>query len=144
MQNEFEEDKSLPNGSSIAFILEIGDKKILFLGDSHPSVIIDGLKELRYSNRNKLEIDFMKVSHHGSKANTSNELLEIIKCDKFIISTDGSKHGLPNKETLARIINKHSGCKIYFTYPDLIKKIFSEKELNNGLFEALDISEFRI
>lgn len=31
----------------------------------------------------------MKVSHHGSRNNISVELLDMIKCDKFIISTDG-------------------------------------------------------
>lgn len=139
--NDFQEDVALHNGSSIAFILEIEDKKMMFLGDAHPSVIVDNLKKLDYSQVNKLKIDLMKVSHHGSKANTSDELLGMIECNKFIISTDGSNHGLPNKEALARIIAKHEKCQIYFNYPELINQIFNQKELSSGLFEALNVSE---
>lgn len=142
--NDFQEDNSIHNGSSIAFILQIADKRMLFLGDAHPSVIVDNLKKLEYSKECKLKIDLMKVSHHGSKANTSNELLDIIECSNFIFSTDGSKHGLPNKETIARIVNKREKCKIYFNYPTLINQIFNDEELISDKFEALDISEFRI
>ncbi len=144
LKNDFKEDNAKHNGSSIAFILEIEDKKMLFLGDAHPSVIVNSLIELGYSKENKLKIDFVKVSHHGSKANTSNELLELIECNDFIIITDNSKHGLPNKETFARIINKHEKCKLYFNYPKLIDKIFTDGELQSDKFEALSISEFNI
>ena len=37
-KQEFKEDQSIPNGSSIAFLLELEDEKVLFLADSHPSV----------------------------------------------------------------------------------------------------------
>lgn len=144
LENEFKEDNAIHNGSSIAFILKIEAKRMLFLGDSHPSVILNSLSKLEYSKENKLKIDFVKVSHHGSKANTSNELLELIDCDKFIISTDNSKHGLPNKETFARIIKKHQNCKLYFNYPPLIEKIFTNEELQSGEFQALDVREFSI
>lgn len=144
LENKFEEDERIHNGSSIAFILEIEDKSMLFLGDSYPSVVISSLIKLAYSKDNKLKIDFVKVSHHGSKANTSNELLELIESDKFIISTDNSKHGLPNKETLARIINKQENSKLYFNYPKLIEKIFTNEELQSGKFQALDVREFSI
>lgn len=144
LENEFKEDNAIHNGSSIAFILKIEDKKMLFLGDAHPSVVISSLIELEYSKEKKLKVDFVKVSHHGSKANTSNELLELIECDKFIISTDNSKHGLPNKETLARIINKHENCELYFNYPNLINKIFTHEELQSDKFQALNISKFSL
>lgn len=144
LQNEFKEDTAIHNGSSIVFILEIENKKMLFLGDAHPSIVVDSLKTSCYSKENKLKIDLMKVSHHGSKANTSDELLDIIECDNFVISTDGSKHGLPNKETIARIINKHENCKIYFNYPELINQIFTEDELTNNNFETLDVKELSL
>lgn len=142
--NEFQEDTAFHNGSSIAFILEIENKKMLFLGDAHPSVVVDSLTKSCYSKKNKLKIDLMKVSHHGSKANTSDELLDIIECDNFVISTDGSKHGLPNKETIARIINKNENSKIYFNYPELIEQIFINNELRDCNFVALDAKELRL
>lgn len=69
----------------------------------------------------------MKVSHHGSMYNTNKELLEIVKTDKYIISSNGTKHGLPNKRTIARIINNNPDAFIYFNY-NLKDDIFSKQD----------------
>lgn len=124
---KFEEDKSIANGSSIAFIMECEDKSYLFLADAHPSVIIEGLAKFGYNKDNLLNVLFMKVSHHGSKYNTSKELLEIVKTDNYLISSNATKHGLPNKRTIARIINNNPDAFIYFNY-DLKDKVFSEQD----------------
>jgi hypothetical protein len=118
---DFEEDESPSNGSSIALLIEINNKKYLFLADAHPSIIVSSLKNLNYSKSNKLVVDFVKISHHSSKGNTSPELLEIIDCNNFIISTNGKNHFLPHKETLARIVtnperNANQPIHFYFNY----------------------------
>ncbi|MFB7637683.1 MBL fold metallo-hydrolase [Peribacillus butanolivorans] len=124
----FEEDPSLFNKSSIAFLLEYKNYKLLMLGDSHPSIIASSLRTLGYSEENKLRVDTMKISHHASKKNTSPELLKLIYCEKFIISSDGSKHGLPNKQSLARIVRSmDKPVTFYFNYNSM-KKIFSYEE----------------
>lgn len=133
--DEFKEDKSIHNGSSIAFILEILDKKMLFLGDAHPSTIIEKLIEYGFSEENKLKLDFVKLSHHASKANTSSELLKLIDCKKFIVLTDGSFHGLPNKITFSRIFNINDNSELYFNYPHLIDEIFSDEEKSNYILK---------
>ncbi|HRG62015.1 MAG TPA: MBL fold metallo-hydrolase [Burkholderiales bacterium] len=144
LSNQFVEYTAVHNGSSIAFILEIEDKNMLFLGDSHPSVIVSRLQELGYSIRNKLKIDLMKISHHGSKANTSDDLLSMIECNKFIISThENTIHRLPNKETIARIVKHNENCKIYFNYNTLINKML-RNELSGGHFSAFDTSELEL
>lgn len=124
---KFKEDKSVANGSSIAFIMEYGDKSFIFLADAHPSVIIEGLAKFNHNKDNPLDAIFMKVSHHGSKYNTSKELLEVVKTDKYLISSNATKHGLPNKRTIARIINNNPNAFIYFNY-DLKDKIFSKQD----------------
>lgn len=139
--NRFKEDKSVPNGSSIAFLLEFENHKILMLGDSHPSVIIKSLKAIKITKDNKLKVNLMKVSHHGSKKNTNEKLLDLIECKNFIISTDGSKHGLPHKECLARIINHYKETNLYFNYK--INNIFTSKDhegykFANRLMEEMD------
>ncbi|WP_415639929.1 ComEC/Rec2 family competence protein, partial [Paenibacillus lupini] len=93
LENDFVEDASIPNGSSIAFLFEYCDQKVLFLGDSFPSVIEKELRDLGYSVENKLRVNAIKISHHASKYNTSSSLLEMIECENFIISTNGMKHG---------------------------------------------------
>lgn len=127
----FFEDTDVVNGSSIAFILEYEEKRILFLGDSHPSVIEKELKKMGFGKREKIKIDLMKVSHHGSKGNITNELLEMIDCDKFLICTNGYQYSHPDQEAVARIIksNKEKKKLIFMNYETLSIKRFLEKEL---------------
>lgn len=135
----FNEDRAIHNGSSIAFILEYNSKRFLLLSDAYPSLVVSELHKRGYSKENPLKVDLVKVSHHGSKANTTYELLDIIDCDKFVISSDGSVHNLPDKQCLARIINSKKNARLYFNYPDKIKKIFDERELTDYDFQALPV-----
>jgi beta-lactamase superfamily II metal-dependent hydrolase len=135
-------DSSKHNGSSIAFILEIQGKKLLFLGDCLHRTILKSMKKLKIDS---LKVDMVKVSHHGSKNNTSNKLLKKIDCNKYIISTDGSRHNHPNKVTFARIINHNPNCKIYLNYKDdLEEKIFKPQDYKDFNFSILDTDELRI
>ncbi|MFD1166983.1 ComEC/Rec2 family competence protein [Sphingobacterium daejeonense] len=128
-ENTFEEDDDPYNGSSISFIITREDKKYLFLADSHPSNIISELKRLGYNpTNNKLQIEILKISHHGSQKNTSVELLELIETYKYVISTNGDMHGHPDKATIARIVNANSKAKIYFNYPTLIDKLILKED----------------
>ena len=124
---KFQEDDSVANGSSIALILEFDNKNYLFLGDAHPSVVIEGLNKFGYNKDNSLFVELIKVAHHGSMYNTNKELLEIVKTDNYLISSNATKHGLPNKRTIARIINNNPNASIYFNY-DLKDTIFSEQD----------------
>ncbi|ELY2017443.1 MBL fold metallo-hydrolase [Flavobacterium psychrophilum] len=139
----FTEDKSIENGSSISMITEYKNKKILWLADSHPSDIITSLQKLGYSNENQFECDWVKVSHHGSTVNNSNELYDLIKCNNYLFSVNGeNKHNLPFKECIARILrnknrNMDSTYNLYFTYDnETLRSIFKvdgedvSKELN--------------
>ena len=126
--DSFKADLSVPNGSSIAFIVEKQGEKILFLGDAHPQVIIESLKNLGYSEKNPLEVDYVKLSHHGSKSNTNITLLRLIKSERFLISSNGDVHKLPDKRCLARIIKSKEKPNLYFNYPEMISKIFTEED----------------
>lgn len=132
---KFKRDYSGANESSIAFILKIENRTILMLGDAHPGRIVDSLKGIELPG-NKLKIDLMKVSHHGSRGNTNDELLELVDCEHFIISTNGG-YNLPDKQCLARILyhNRKKGLEtnFYFNYGDeLIPEIF---EVDGSLVE---------
>ncbi len=127
--DNIQEDTSFTNGSSIAFILEIEENKILFLGDAHASTIVKALENLSYSKDNKLLVDYVKISHHGSHFNTSVEMLDLIECRSYLISTDGTKHGHPHKRTLARIFNAHPDNVIFFNYEDAFKRILLGSEV---------------
>lgn len=95
----------ISNRSSIAFLFEYKSIKILFMGDAHPDIVIKALQKLKFSTEHRCRIDYMKLSHHGSKENFQNSLLDIIDCDNFIISAiGGNNYNLPNKIVLAKIL----------------------------------------
>ncbi|HAY3506921.1 MBL fold metallo-hydrolase [Elizabethkingia anophelis] len=100
------EDCNIENGSSIALLTELNEKKILWLADAFPSVIVANLEALGYSESDPLVCDYVKVAHHGSFGNNGSKLFNMIKCQKYILSTDGyNLHGLPSKECLVQILN---------------------------------------
>ncbi len=128
---KFEKDNSVTNGSSIAFVLTFKEKSFLFLGDSHPEVILASLKELGYDKINPIKVELLKISHHGSCKNTSKELLEVIETENYVISTSSESHNHPDKRTLSRIINKNPNATIYFNYDEVRKSIFSNKDFQD-------------
>ena len=127
-----EKDNSVTNGSSLAFIIEYKDKKLLFLGDSHEDVVFDSLAKLKDKDYG-LKFDLMKVSHHGSNKNISNRLINLITCNKFLFSTDGLSHNHPNLEAISKIVvnNIESKKELFFNYElDIFEKL-NDKELKN-------------
>lgn len=126
----FIEDNRYPNGSSIAFILCYKDKKVLFLGDSHPTVIEESLREL-YPDLENIWFDVIKVSHHGSKGNTSPSLLKLIDSDQYFISTNSKLFTHPDTEVLARIINRptEKTRHLYFNYEHDAYRLFNNPNL---------------
>ena len=110
----------------LRFILEADDRKMLFLGDAYDHCVVDNLRSLGYSDTNQLKVDLVKVSHHGSQYNTSSELLALIDSPRYVISTDGS-NGLPNKRTIARIIEGTNGT-IFFNYNNVIPRLLLAHE----------------
>lgn len=114
------------NRASIAFLLEeeSTQERVLMLGDCDYDIVEKELRELGYSKDYKLNLNYVKLSHHGSIGTLKNSFLELIDCNDYFISTDGKSHSHPNKKTLARIWNNNENAKFYFNYEQLINKIF--------------------
>lgn len=144
-------DRDLFNSMSIAFVLRTPNLSFLMLADSRPEIIEESLRSLGYNDTdNRLKVDYVKVSHHGSKNNTSNEILDMIDSNNFIISTNGgvgrSKH--PDRETLARILyhpkrDMSKKIKLFFNYPVNAISIasgafFTDQELEEANAEYFD------
>ena len=90
---------------------------MLHLGDSFPNVVLEQW-DLLYPGRSRSVLDLVKVSHHGSRNNTSPALVERIAGRNYIISTDGSKHAHPNIESLLWIADQcEEGSLLLFNYP---------------------------
>ncbi|PUZ26124.1 Zn-dependent hydrolase [Chitinophaga parva] len=124
----FSQDTSVKNGSSISFILTLKGKKFVFLGDSHPRPITKALAELGHTAKKPLAVEFLKVSHHGSKANTNKKLLSTLDTEHYIISTNSQVYGHPHKRTLSRIIARNPNAIFHFNYENVRENIFSEAD----------------
>jgi beta-lactamase superfamily II metal-dependent hydrolase len=130
-------DSSPTNGSSIAFILEFGNRRMLFLGDSHDDIII---REIKKRNSSGEYFDLIKTSHHGSNNNFRTELCNIITSDKYLISTDGVKYNHPNIEVIAKIASKPKYKNIYFNYDHSTFFSVRNESINNGFDYDLSVS----
>ncbi|WP_455795495.1 MBL fold metallo-hydrolase [Clostridium butyricum] len=127
-------DNTTINKSSFAFILSIGQKNLLFLGDSNPKVVqleLNKLIDMKEENKKFKDISLVKVSHHGSKYNITNDLLSSINTNSFLISTDGvKKKEVPTKpdiQSIAKIIYSKPNSNIYLNYP---KEFYNEEIYN--------------
>jgi beta-lactamase superfamily II metal-dependent hydrolase len=123
----FKSDGAEPNGSSIAVLLEFQKKRVLLAADAHPDRIITSIKALKKTQK-RLKLDAFKVSHHGSEGNVSKELLELVDCRRYLISTNGSYFKHPKAAAMARII-KFGGknSTLYFNYRNDLTKIWNSK-----------------
>lgn len=101
---DYKKDNSLANESSLAFLIEDETSSILMLGDCHAEDVINWLDK---NNILQLEVDAVKISHHGSKNNINKRLVERLNCDTYLISTNGKVFNHPDMETLA-LIAKYS------------------------------------
>nr|VFJ63292.1 MAG: hypothetical protein BECKFW1821B_GA0114236_108111 [Candidatus Kentron sp. FW] len=115
-EEDFTPDASEPNGSSIAFLAEFGDRTALFAGDAHAPLLAANIRRLlRARGLDRLPLDAFKMSHHGSARNNSQELLELLDCKRYLISTNGNRHNHPNAKALARVltVNDHKVTLIF-------------------------------
>lgn len=112
-EEPFEDDHSPANGASIAFLLEYDNRRVLFAGDAHVDRLISGLEPL--ANGGKVKLDAFKVPHHGSRHNISKELLSLIDCDNYLISSNGSYFNHPDPVAISRII-KYGGENVHLWF----------------------------
>ena len=91
------------NNASIVIYARIGGLTWLFTGDME--------KEREVSlaeNYSFLDIEVLKVGHHGSKTSTSEELLEEFTPEMAIISVgEKNRYGHPHQEVIKRLEQKH-------------------------------------
>jgi beta-lactamase superfamily II metal-dependent hydrolase len=126
----YEADPSITNGSAIAVLAEYDGKRALLAADAFPDRLIQSINKLAKTENEKLQLDAFKVSHHGSKHNTSPLLIQKIDCQKYLISTNGNLHKHPDREAIARIIKyAHPNSELIFNYQTQYNQIFDDAYL---------------
>ena len=106
------QDIAAPNGSSIAGILEFEGIRIFLAADAQPRILAAAFRTLGATEQDPWRVDAVKVAHHGSRNNTTTELLDLIVSDLFAFSGNGKSSARPHDETLAKIVVRGARPKI--------------------------------
>ena len=130
-------DNSVPNLSSIVVLAESGGKRMLLIGDARGDKILEGLqltKALGPGENGTVDVDVLKVPHHGSANNLAKSFFQRIIAKHYVFSGNG-EHGNPERESLKMLLDargEDADFTIHLTYPideiDVERKKDWEKE----------------
>jgi beta-lactamase superfamily II metal-dependent hydrolase len=115
-QNIFLEKGTVTNNSSLAFLIEAEEKRILMMGDANPDIVAEELEKINLQNGHKMKLDLVKLSHHGGENSVSNNILQNMECKKYLISTNGKRFKHPRKKTLVDIMRRQKNVEFYLNY----------------------------
>lgn len=96
-------DSSINNRASIAILFEYRDVKIPLLADAAPSLCMAGLR--RHGINEPYQVNALKLSHHGSRSNTSDKLLNMLPTTNYLLSTNGKQKQTPNKIVISHLLS---------------------------------------
>ena len=93
-----------PNDSSIVLLVKFGKTEVLLTGDIEDEAIDDLLETYPHL----IDVDILKVAHHGSSTSTSAEFLNATTPDIAIITCGkDNDYGHPHKETIELLEEDH-------------------------------------
>jgi hypothetical protein len=128
-------DRSVTNASSIAVLAEFDGRAVLLAGDAHAGVLAAGIRALQKSRHRpgeRLHLDAFKLAHHGSANATTRDLLDLIDCRNYLISTDGSGgHYHPDRAAIARLIRWGGPApRLHFNYRNDFTAFWGDADLS--------------
>lgn len=98
-------DTSPNNRTSVVMEVLFAGRKMLFTGDAWP----EDVRKIAGDT-----YDLIKLLHHGSVGNLS-ESWQQIRCNQFILCTDGKNH--PDKQTIAKLLKWNPQARFYGSLP---------------------------
>ena len=91
---------------------------------------IRSLQEHRGRAGERLRLDALKLSHHGSANATTNDLLDTIECSNYLVPSDGSFFYHPDRAAMARVILRGGPHPtIHFNYRTDLNGFWEDKAL---------------
>jgi hypothetical protein len=149
-------DRSVYNLSSIVALVEAGGKKMLLTGDGRGDQVMEGLEAAGIMTKGgTLEVDLLKLPHHGSDNDVADDFFERIKAKHYVVSGDGN-YGNPETSTLEMLSRARKDDKftLHLTYRDgdslkgrLVKFFEAEKKAGRKYkveFRADDALSLRV
>ncbi len=125
-QERHKKDGSKANGSSLALLLEYDGKRLLLAGDAYPWDLVDALATL--GEDGPVAVDAVKLSHHGSAKNLSEELVAAVRTPRWLFSTDGNRFRHPDAIAVARVLHASTAPRtLCFNVPSQYNGRWSSK-----------------
>lgn len=89
------------NGMSLITLMEYGDRKMLFTGDATSE---EEAWFIEYTSEYDMDVDFLKIAHHGSETSNTTAFLTYVKAEYGVICAgEANSYGLPASGALGRI-----------------------------------------
>lgn len=93
-----------PNLASLMLLVEEDGKTVLLTGDGHADDILAGLESQgRLDAQGNVHVDVLKVQHHGSEHNITEEFCRRVGADQYIFCGNG-KHENPDLDALDMLL----------------------------------------
>jgi beta-lactamase superfamily II metal-dependent hydrolase len=130
----FSSDKAHPNGSSIAVLAEHDGRSCLLTGDAFAPVLAKTIPRLPAFDKQagKLKVDAIKLPHHASRANVSPDLIGLLSCSRYLISTNGDVFEHPDIEAVGRVITLGGPSpELFFNYRSDTTKVWDNDALRS-------------
>jgi beta-lactamase superfamily II metal-dependent hydrolase len=96
-----EKDVTPPNLASLVLLVEENGRRVLLTGDAGDESLLDYLEEAGLASAGKrLEVDVLKVPHHGADNSFSDKFVDRVRAANYIFCGDGEHHN-PEPEVVA-------------------------------------------
>ena len=134
------------NKASLAFVWEKGAHRILVLGDANPDVVVKGLLDYYRGETFPVIFDAIKVAHHGSHYNTTEELMRHADSEHYFF-TGGQEGKRPSEEALGRIAlcptsDEVKKRTLHFNYSTtVVDELKGDKDLQKKYHFAVDTTK---
>jgi hypothetical protein len=84
-----------PNLASLTLLVEENAQSILLTGDARGDQILDGLRQTGRLANATIDVDVLKVPHHGSKNNVESDFCDAVVARHYVFCGNG-EHENPN------------------------------------------------
>jgi beta-lactamase superfamily II metal-dependent hydrolase len=92
-------DRSVYNLASLVVLASVGGRRMLLTGDARGDHVLSGLEAAGLLRNGAIHVDLLKVPHHGSRRNVTEEFFRRVTADHYVVSADG-RHGNPDVAAL--------------------------------------------
>jgi hypothetical protein len=121
-------DESVANLSSIVVLAERDGRKALLTGDARSDFVVKGLEEIGLmATDGGLEVDLLKMPHHGSDRNVDEDFLKRVTAPQYLFTGNG-EHGNPERETFRMLAEARPGAQMEFYLTYKVSEIDAERK----------------